>query len=255
MPGDTLAVRIASAPASPGGFRLDVAFQVPPGVTVLFGPSGSGKSTTLAAIAGLSQPAAGRISLGAEVWFDRAARIHHPVHRRGVSLVFQSLALFPHLGALENAAYGIDRAVPRSERRQRAGALLERMKVSHLADRKPASYSGGEAQRVALARAFARRPSLLLLDEAFSAMDRELRLELAGEVRQLVDELAIPAILVTHHRMEARALADRLVLLAGGRVVQEGPLAQVWPPLALLRDDDAAPAPERTAVPRLRRSR
>ena len=255
MPGDTLAVRIASAPAAAGSFRLDVAFQAPPGVTVLFGPSGSGKSTTLAAIAGLVRPVAGRISLGAEVWFDGAARVHAPVHRRGVSLVFQSLALFPHLSALENAAFGIDRAVPRAERRQRAGALLERMRVSHLADRKPSGYSGGEAQRVALARAFARQPKLLLLDEAFSAMDRELRLELARDVRQLVDELAIPAILVTHHRMEARAMADRLVLIHGGRVTQEGALAQVWPRLAVLRDEDAFASLDRTPMPLLRRAR
>jgi molybdate transport system ATP-binding protein len=243
MPGDTLTVAIASAPRHAGGFRLDVAFQVPPGITVLFGPSGSGKSTTLAAIAGLSRPAAGRIRLGAELWFDRGERVDLPACRRGVSLVFQSLALFPHLTALDNAAYGIDRAVPRAERRRRAGALLERMKVAHLADRKPASFSGGEAQRVALARAFARGPRLLLLDEAFSALDRALRLELAADVRRLVDELGIPAILVTHHRMEARALADRLVLLADGRVTEQGPLAAIWPRVALVRSDDGVDAP------------
>jgi molybdate transport system ATP-binding protein len=243
MPGETLTVAIASAPQHAGGFRLDVAFQVPPGITVLFGPSGSGKSTTLAAIAGLSRPAAGRIRLGAELWFDRGGRVDLPACRRGVSLVFQSLALFPHLTALDNAAYGIDRAVPRTERRRRAGALLERMKVAHLADRKPASFSGGEAQRVALARAFARGPRLLLLDVGFSALDRALRLELAADVRRLVDELGIPAILVTHHRMEARALADRLVLLADGRVAQQGPLAAIWPRVALVRADDAVAAP------------
>jgi molybdate transport system ATP-binding protein len=254
MSGDVLSVRIASAPEHAGGFRLDVEFSVPPGVTALFGPSGSGKSTTLAAIAGLVRPSAGRISLGGQVWFDRMARVHHPVHRRGVSLVFQSLALFPHLTALENAAYGIDRAVPRAERRRRAGSLLERMKVAHLADRKPAGYSGGEAQRVALARAFARQPRVLLLDEAFSAMDRELRRELASDVRQLVDELAIPAILVTHHRMEARAMADRLVLVAAGRVVQEGRLTELWPRLALVRGEDAFDGLDRTPMPLLRRS-
>jgi molybdate transport system ATP-binding protein len=260
MPHDTLTVAIASAPAHAGGFRLDVAFQAPPGITVLFGPSGSGKSTTLAAIAGLSRPAAGRIRLGAETWFDRAERVDVPPWRRGVSLVFQSLALFPHLTALENAAYGIDRSVPRAERRRRASALLERMKVAHLADRKPASFSGGEAQRVALARAVARAPRLLLLDEAFSALDRELRIELSADLRRLVDELGIPAILVTHHRMEARALADRLVLLAGGRVLQEGPLDAIWPRVALVHaDDDAddradlADAPPRLPLAAVRR--
>jgi molybdate transport system ATP-binding protein len=250
MPGDTLTVTIATAPAHAGGFHLDVAFEVPPGITVLFGPSGSGKSTTLAAIAGLGRPASGRIRLGEQTWFDRTAGVDLPACRRGVSLVFQSLALFPHLTAIENAAYGIDRAVPRAERRRRAGALLERMRVAHLADRKPASFSGGEAQRVALARAFARQPRLLLLDEAFSALDRELRIELAGDVRRLVDELAIPAILVTHHRMEARALADRLVLLAGGRVVQAGPLAALWPRVTVVDDADDVAAPLLRPVPR-----
>jgi molybdate transport system ATP-binding protein len=203
-------------------FALDVAFECPPGFTVLFGPSGAGKSTTLAAIAGLVTPQAGRIALGTDVWFDSMKKVDRPVHLRGVAFVFQTLALFPHLTGAANVEYGIDRRVPRPERHKRALAMLERMKVPHLAQRRPTTYSGGEAQRVALARAFARSPSLVLLDEPFSAMDRELARELCADARRAVTELGIPAILVTHHRNEARLLGDRVVLLERGQVQATG---------------------------------
>lgn len=212
-----------------GAFQLRAAFEAEPGITVLFGPSGSGKSTTLAAIAGLVRPESGRIALGSDVWFDSGAGIDAPVHRRGVSLVFQSLALFPHLSALGNVEYGIDRAIPRAERRRRASAMLERMKVGHVEERRPSTFSGGEAQRVALARAFARGPKLVLLDEAFSAMDRELRYELGADVRALVKELHIPAVVVTHHRMEARTIGDVAVLIQDGRIEGTGPVRDVVP--------------------------
>jgi molybdate transport system ATP-binding protein len=222
MSAETLSVRVRVQPAHPGELDLDVAFEAGPGVTILFGPSGSGKSTTLSAIAGLRRPDHGRIVLGDDVWLDTATGTLRPIHERGVSLVFQAAALFPHLSARRNVEYGIDRAVPAPERRTRALAMLERMKVAHLAERRPRTFSGGEAQRVALARAFARGPRLLLLDEAFSAMDRELRRELLADVRAQVAELCIPTIMVTHHRMEARAMADRVVLMAGGRVHASG---------------------------------
>jgi molybdate transport system ATP-binding protein len=225
-----------------GGSSLDVTFQVPAGITVLFGPSGSGKSTTLAAIAGLVRPDAGRIALGNEVWFDAGTGEWRPVHRRGVAFVFQSLALFPHMTALGNVEYGIDRAVARDERLRRARTMLARMKVPHLEARRPATFSGGEAQRVALARALARSPALILLDEPFSALDRELRRELCTDLREAVTELAIPAILVTHHRNEVRALGDRIVVLAGGRVATEGSVAEV---LAGLEPASSRPAGRR----------
>jgi len=203
-------------------FALDVAFECPPGFTILFGPSGAGKSTTLAAIAGLVEPDAGRVALGADVWFDSAAGVDRPVHLRGVAFVFQTLALFPHLNAVGNVEYGIDRRVPRPERRKRAREMLERMKVGHLAQRRPPTFSGGEAQRVALARAFARSPALVLLDEPFSAMDRELARELCADAKRAVLDLGIPAILVTHHRNEARLLGDRVVVLEHGKVRAAG---------------------------------
>jgi len=203
---------------SAGGFRLHAAFCAEPGITVLFGPSGSGKSTTLAAIAGLVRPTEGRISLGSDVWFDATAHVDTPVHRRGVSLVFQSLALFPHLTALGNVEYGIDRALPRAERKRRAIDMLERMKVGHVGSRRPPTFSGGEAQRVALARAFAVKPKLLLLDEPFSALDASTKKELLGEVSSWVEREAIPTILVTHHPDEARALGQRVLFIEKGRI-------------------------------------
>jgi molybdate transport system ATP-binding protein len=204
------------------GFALDVAFDVPPGVTVLFGPSGSGKSTTLAAIAGLVRPTSGRVALGDEVWFDSKANIDVAVHRRHVAFVFQSLALFPHMTGAQNVAYGMPRSLDREARHARALALLERLRVPHLADRKPRTFSGGEAQRVALARALGTSPRVILLDEPFSALDRELRVELVADLRESIRELGVPVVFVTHHRQEARALGERLVVLDRGRIERVG---------------------------------
>jgi len=202
-----------------GRFALDVALEVPPGITVLFGPSGSGKSTTLAAIAGLVRPVRGRVAFDGTTWFDAERHVDVPPERRRVSLVFQSLALFPHLTTEDNVAYGIDPGIRGRARERRALAGMERMKVAHVARRRPGTLSGGEAQRVALARALARDPCVLLLDEAFSALDAELRAELGAEVRSVVSELSIPAIVVTHDRSEARSLGERIVSLRDGRVL------------------------------------
>jgi molybdate transport system ATP-binding protein len=213
----------------PGGFRLDVQLSAPPGITILFGPSGSGKSTTLAAVAGLITPSAGRVALGDDVWFDSARHVHRRVEERGIAFVFQSLALFPHMTALKNVEYGLPRSMPRDERRARAVAMLTRMKVSHLAERKPSTYSGGEAQRVALARAFAPAPRLVLLDEPFSAMDRRLRADFVSDVRAWVAEARVPLVHVTHHRNEARALADRVAIFDGGRIQAVGSADELLP--------------------------
>ncbi len=213
-----------------GGFALDVAFEAPPGITILFGPSGAGKSTILAAIAGLYRPTRGRIALGDDVWLDTAAGIDRAIHRRKVAFVFQSLALFPHLSAIDNVAYGMDPALKSAAKRARAGELLARLRVGHLAARKPPTFSGGEAQRVALARAFAMDPRIVLFDEPFSAMDRDLRRELIRDLRDFVAELGVPMIHVTHHRSEARALGDRVILVQKGRVVAVGSLDELIPP-------------------------
>jgi molybdate transport system ATP-binding protein len=228
MSGAALRVDVRVA-RSGHGFVLEAAFEAPPGVTILFGPSGAGKSTLLAAIAGLVRPERGRVALGDDVWFDAEARVDRPVQARRVAFVFQSLALFPHLTAEANVAYGMDRRLPRAERGKRARAMLARVRVEALAERRPATYSGGEAQRVALARAFVIAPAIVLLDEPFSALDAELRADLAADVRALVGELGVPMLHVTHDRAEARSLGDRVVLLEGGRVRAVGSVEEVLP--------------------------
>lgn len=225
----SLSARVCVARRRHDGFVLDVSFTVPRGITVLVGPSGCGKSTTLAAIAGILKPDAGRIALGDEAWFDSASRVDIAPHKRRVSLVFQSLALFPHMSALENVAYGVPRSRDARARTERAREMLERMDAGHLSGRRPATFSGGEAQRVALARAFAHEPRVLLLDEPLTALDLRLRARLAQDVKRLVDELAIPAIYVTHDVGEAMTIADRAVTLESGRVVAEGEPLHVLP--------------------------
>lgn len=215
---ESLAVRARVVRPS---FTLDVDFTAVPGVHIVFGRSGAGKSTLLSVVAGLVEPSPGVVRLGDQVLSDTARRVNVPVHARRVGYVFQSLALFPHLSVLDNVAYGL-REDDRARRAARARATLERLCVGHVADRRPTTLSGGEAQRVALARVFASEPRVLLMDEPFSALDRDLRRELAREVRSYVDEAGIPALFVTHHRREARSLGDRLLVLDAGRVVHDG---------------------------------
>ncbi|MES1173755.1 MAG: ATP-binding cassette domain-containing protein [Myxococcales bacterium] len=203
-------------------FSLDVTLDFGPGLNVLFGPSGSGKTTILAAIAGLLRPVSGRVALGSELLFDSAQGIHRPPNERRVALVFQSLALFPHLDAFANVAYGLPRALKRTERLERARGWLTRLRVAHLAERFPTSYSGGEAQRVALARALASEPRALLLDEPFSALDQELASELCAELVSHVVSLHIPVVLVTHDRTLAREVGQQVTLLRAGRVERMG---------------------------------
>lgn len=215
-------IELAAAIQLPrGDFKLDVEFRCPPGITCVMGPSGSGKSTILAVLAGLIAPDRGRVALGDVVWMDRAQAIDVPTHQRRLAYVFQGLALFPHMSALHNVEYGMHH-VPRATRGDQALALLERMGVGHLAKRRPRTFSGGEAQRVALARALARSPRLVLLDEPFSALDRELRAQLSKLVRELVSELGVPLVHVTHSVAEARMLADQVVRLERGKVVARG---------------------------------
>jgi len=217
-PAGSLEVRVALE----GAFHLDVAFEAPAGFTVVSGPSGSGKSTLLAAIAGFVRPVRGRIALGDETWFDADRRVHLAPQKRHVAIVFQSLALFPHLTALENVAYGAPRSLRREARRDLAIGLLHRLRVPHVATRRPPTFSGGEAQRVALARALATRPLAVLLDEPFSALDPPLRRDLTAEVRDVLADLQVPVILVTHQPEEASRAGDRYVQLDGGRIARRG---------------------------------
>jgi molybdate transport system ATP-binding protein len=229
MPGDPrpeggrLLVRARVPGGDAGAPRLDVDLEIGAGVTAVTGPSGAGKTTLLTTVAGLVTPEAGRIVLDGVALFDGERGVSVPAHRRRVALVFQSLALFPHLSAWENVAYGLRRELrrqPRAARRAQALEWLERARVTHRADRLPASLSGGEAQRVALARALASEPRALLLDEPFSALDDDLRSGLGADLRALVHQLGVPALLVTHHREDAASLAARTLVLSHGRVVE-----------------------------------
>ena len=209
-----------------GEFKLVAKAACPPGITCIIGPSGSGKSTLLATLAGLATPDRGRVAVGDEVWLDDAKGIAVPVHQRRLSYVFQGLALFPHMSALHNVEYGMH-DVAREERTERALKLLDRVGVKHLARRKPRTFSGGEAQRVAIARALARSPKLVLLDEPFSALDRELRAQLTGLVRDLSGELGVPIVHVTHSIGEVKLLADHVMRFEKGAIVERGAPDQV----------------------------
>lgn len=220
MPGDgLLSVRVRVAHDVLERPRLQVDLDFPTGITAIQGPSGAGKTTLLLTIAGLLRPQAGRIELEGRVLFDHEQATELPAHRRRVALVFQSLALFPHLTSLENVAYGV-RTSSRTERQRHALQWLDRARVAHLADRMPASLSGGEAQRVAIARALASEPRALLLDEPFSALDDELRQELGTELRNLVQELGLVTLLVTHHREDAQRLGVRRLTLREGHLAE-----------------------------------
>lgn len=208
-------------------FTLQVEFTARPGITILFGPSGSGKSTILQAVAGLYRPAKGHIRFGEETWFSGSSGKFTQAEKRGVAYLFQSLALFPHMTALHNVCYGMSRKLSRQAREVRAQKLLKRVGVDHLAGRKPKTFSGGEAQRVALARALASEPRVLLLDEPFSALDRELRVQLARLVVDLVTEIGIPTLQVTHDHGEAATMGSRILQMSRGRIVKEGSVEEV----------------------------
>jgi molybdate transport system ATP-binding protein len=192
-------------------FRLTLALEVGAETVAVVGPSGSGKSSLLRAVAGLTRPERGRIALGERVLFDSERRIDLPPEQRSVGLVFQEYALFPHMSVLGNVAFG---------RRRRARELLDRLRIGHLAGARPAELSGGERQRVA--RALAREPGVLLLDEPMAALDPHTREGVRGELRELLGELGLPTLLVTHSFADASALAHRVAVLEGGRIVQVG---------------------------------
>ncbi|NPV55682.1 MAG: ABC transporter ATP-binding protein [Anaerolineae bacterium] len=189
----------------------------------LLGESGSGKSTLLRIIAGLETPEAGRI-------FWRGEDVSQvPVHLRGFGLMFQDYALFPHLNVYENVAFGLRmQKLVEAELRQRANEALAQVHLEDFTHRSVRELSGGEQQRVALARTIASRPRLIMLDEPLGALDRTLKTELLAEIRALLRATRVPAIYVTHDQEEAFSLADRILILHGGRIIQGGTPAQVY---------------------------
>jgi len=211
-------------------FTLDVTWDAADVVTGLFGPSGSGKTLTLDCLAGLARPDAGRIVLRDRVLFDAARGIDVPSRDRRLGYVFQGYALFPHLTASDNVAYGL-RGRPRDERRRRVADVIGRLGLSGLEQRYPAQLSGGERQRVALGRALAPEPTLLLLDEPFSALDLPRRRALRDDLARVLRDWGTAAVVVTHDFTEAYRLADRIVVYEAGRVVQAAPRAELlWQP-------------------------
>ncbi len=193
---------------------FDLALSLEVGsTTALIGPSGAGKSTVLRAVAGLVRPTAGRIECNGDTWFDARAGTCEPPDRRRVGLVFQDYALFPHMTVRQNVQYA---------RQHAADEYLERFRIRDLEHARPGELSGGERQRVALARALARDPDVLLLDEPLSALDAHTRVAVRAELQELLRELGLPVLLVSHDFDDAAALADRVGVIIDGRLRQTG---------------------------------
>ena len=191
-------------------FDVELALDVGAETLALVGPSGAGKTSLLRAIAGLARPRRGVIACGEEVWYDAARRIDRRPEERSVGYVFQEYALFPHLSVEQNVTFG----------GRRSDGLLRRLGIEQLARARPDELSGGERQRVAVARALARSPRVLLLDEPMAALDPHTRATVRAELHDLVRELRLPTLLVTHDFEDAAALADRVGVLVEGRLRQ-----------------------------------
>lgn len=208
------------------GFELDVAFEAPPGVTVLFGASGSGKTTLVNAVAGLLRPDAGRIVAGDWVLLDTAAGRCVPPHRRRLGYVFQEGRLFPHLTVRQNLLYGRWFA-PRGAEAPSLGHVVELLGLGDLLDRRPGALSGGEKQRVAIGRALLAAPRLILADEPLAALDEARKAEILPYIERLRDAFGIPIVYVSHSLAEVARLATNLVLLDQGRVTASGPTIEL----------------------------
>lgn len=219
-------VRKARSAEDRSPFVLDVALEIPPGVTIVFGPSGAGKSTLLDCIAGLLRPEAGKISIGENVLLDTERGIDVPPARRQMAYVFQSLALFPHMTVTQNVAYGLAK-MPESRRMERIHEMLEAFHVEKFATRKPGELSGGERQRVALARSLATAPRVLLLDEPLTALDAGLKKSIMDDLRSWNAAKNIPIVYVTHSRDEVDALGERIIALDHGKIAGTGTPHQV----------------------------
>mgnify|MGYP000846969664 FL=1 len=211
-----------------GSFSLRISFELGEEIAALFGPSGAGKSLTLKILAGLDRPKEGRIVLNGRVLYDSASSVFVKACQRRIGLVFQELALFPHMTALENVAYGLKGPNKWKIARQ----WLDRVKLEGLYDRMPNQLSGGQRQRVALARALAPKPDLLLLDEPFSALDGPMRRALRRELKKLSLESQTPTIYVTHDIEDVCSLASRVFLIRDGKTLASIDVDKLWDPHA-----------------------
>jgi molybdate transport system ATP-binding protein len=202
-------------------FDASLELTVAPGTTTaLVGPSGAGKTTVLRVVSGLLRPQRGIVSLGEDVWLDTRSGTDLPPERRRVGYLFQEYALFPHLDVLANVRFG-------TRRNASVDALLERFRISHLTRARMQELSGGERQRVALARALALDPGVLLLDEPLSALDAHTKATVRTELHELLRDLALPTILVTHDFEDAAALADNVGVIVDGEILQTGTAAEL----------------------------
>jgi molybdate transport system ATP-binding protein len=217
-----LEVRIRKRFPNPeGSFSLNVHFRALAGFTILFGASGAGKTTLLDCIAGLTDPDDGRIAAGGEDLYDSEKKRNVAAWKRRIGYVQQDLALFPHLTAGENVAYGL-RTLSAGERQTRSREILEAFHIDGLRERRPAQISGGERQRVALARALVTEPRALLLDEPLAALDRPTKSSLVGDLRRWNQNHRVPILFVTHNGEEVFALGDEVIVLDAGRIVAQG---------------------------------
>jgi molybdate transport system ATP-binding protein len=224
--GDAL---VMSGTVERGTFQLEADLTATPGeVLGVLGPNGAGKTTLLRALSGLDALTSGSIRLGAMTLDDVGSSTFVPAERRPVALVFQNYRLFPHLDVRDNVAYAPRvQGARRLESRAAADIWLERLALTDLAFRRPHQISGGQAQQVALARALAANPKLLLLDEPLSALDAKTRLDVRAQLRNHLKAFTGPVLIITHDPLEAMIMADRLLVIEGGRVVQQGSPAQV----------------------------
>jgi iron(III) transport system ATP-binding protein len=207
-----------------------VSFAVRPGEQLtLLGPSGCGKTTTLRAIAGLEPPTSGEIVIGGTAVFCAARRINVPAERRGLSMVFQSYAIWPHMTVFDNVAYGLRvRRLSAREIAEKVGWALDMVQMGEFAQRSASKLSGGQQQRVALARAFVFSPSVLLFDEPLSNLDAKLRAEMRIELRELQHRVGITSVYVTHDLEEALAISDRIVVMRDGEIAQIGSPFEIY---------------------------
>jgi molybdate transport system ATP-binding protein len=217
-----LEVRIRKRfPHPDGSFDLNVHFRVEAGFTILFGASGAGKTTVLDCIAGFAEPADGRISIAGEALYDSSRKSTLPAWKRRIGYVMQDLALFPHLTAEQNIAYGLH-ALPTAERTRRSLEILRVFQIEHVRGRRPSQISGGERQRVALARALVTEPRALLLDEPLAALDRPTKSHIVDDLREWNRSHRVPILYVTHVSEEVFALGDRVIIIDKGKIVAQG---------------------------------
>jgi len=208
-------------------FTVDVNLETDNELVVLFGQSGSGKTTTLRCIAGLEKPNGGKIQVNEKVYFDCHKRIELSPQQRSLGYVFQNYALFPHMDVKKNITYGL-KGWTDQEKERRMREMLRLLHIEGLEDHYPAQLSGGQKQRVALARALAPKPDILLLDEPFSALDMVVRVKLREMIIKIQKDLDIPVLFITHNRVEAFTLADKIVVLHKGSVQQVGTPEEVF---------------------------